>query len=110
MTESLKYESAGDVAILRLDDGKANALENFPVRERRELAGWDVERGRIGHAGPRPGAGTRAISLHFPSRSGTWAPETSSLQTAPSATQSAGAETLLPEPHAAEELAAIPRG
>jgi len=26
MTESLEYESAGDVAILRLDDGKANAL------------------------------------------------------------------------------------
>jgi enoyl-CoA hydratase len=33
MTETLKYESAGDVGILRLDDGKANALSPTVLAE-----------------------------------------------------------------------------
>jgi hypothetical protein len=38
------------------------AARDFPVPERRELAGWDVERGRIGDAGL---AGSRDLD-NFP--------------------------------------------
>ena len=90
--------------------GIPDRWREFPVPELGESVGWTLSRRRIREAGPAEEARFWAISLYFPRRSGISTPETSSLQTASTAIQSAAAETRRARCGAPREISAIPRG
>ena len=82
----------------------------FPVPDHRESVAMTAERLRNLGAESARSVQFRRISLYFPCRTGIPAIETSSLSTAPTAIQSAGAETFRAQPGAVREISAIPRG
>ena len=48
MSEILEYESSGDVAVLRLDDGKANAISPTVLEALQPEVRFDADDGKAG--------------------------------------------------------------